>query len=203
MEIIRRRAPDFLAALFGVSSLVHLFRPQTFESLIPSFLPNPRAVIYVSGVAEAICAAGLLRRTRWAGSASALLLLAVFPGNVQMAYTELSRFMESKGQFTTSELLSFARLPLQVPLIWAALQASKSAKAPSTLPTAATRWLIQKPRTHTCWLGSTVEPAIPRSRQSPRVRQSCNISAGPSRRKHSYFRSLMRQPSLVGTQTSL
>ena len=126
MQLIRRRAPDVLAALFGASSLVHLFRPHVFEPLIPSWLPNPRVLVYVSGIAEVICAGALLRRTRWAGPASALLLVAVFPGNVQMAVNSVHA---SNGRLTTSELLAFARLPLQVPLIWAALQASKSAKS--------------------------------------------------------------------------
>jgi uncharacterized membrane protein len=123
--LLGRRAPDLLAALFGASSIVHLFRPQTFESLIPSWLPDPRAIVYVSGVAEVICAGGLLRRTRWAGGASALLLVVVFPGNIQMA---VNAVRQSDGTFTATELLSFARLPLQIPLIWAALQASKSTR---------------------------------------------------------------------------
>ena len=42
-------------------------------------------LIYVSGVVELVCAAGLLRRTRWAAAASVATLAAVFPANVQMA----------------------------------------------------------------------------------------------------------------------
>ncbi len=39
----------------------------------------------MSGVAELVCAAGLLARRRWAGPASVAVLLAVWPGNFQMA----------------------------------------------------------------------------------------------------------------------
>ena len=73
MKVVRQIAPDVLAVLFGTSSLVHLFHPQTFEPLIPTWLPNPRLIVYVSGVAEVICAFGLLKRTGWARTASVLL----------------------------------------------------------------------------------------------------------------------------------
>ena len=129
MEFLRRRAPDLLAALFGTSSMVHLFRPQLFEPLIPGWLPNPRLVVYISGVAEVICACGLVGRTRWSRSASVILLVAVFPGNIQMA---LNAMHESEGHLTRSELIAFGRLPLQVPLIWAAWQAGKCTR-PKTI----------------------------------------------------------------------
>jgi len=72
---------------FLVSGTVHILRPRTFEPLMPSWVPAHREVIIGSGVAELACAAGMLAppTRRWAGLASAALLVAVFPGNVQMA----------------------------------------------------------------------------------------------------------------------
>ena len=54
---------------------------------MPRVLPDHRALVYVSGVAELLCAAGLLvpATRRPAGYASAALLVAVFPANVQMS----------------------------------------------------------------------------------------------------------------------
>lgn len=77
--------PRVVATGFAVSGVVHLVRPQVFEPMIPSALPAPRALVQVSGVAEIACAAGLLRGDPWAPWASAGLLLAVWPGNWQMA----------------------------------------------------------------------------------------------------------------------
>ena len=76
-----------LAALLATSGVVHLVRPQVFEGIVPRVLPNHRALVYVSGVAELLCAAGLLHPAtrRPAGYASAALLVAVFPANVQMS----------------------------------------------------------------------------------------------------------------------
>jgi uncharacterized membrane protein len=120
---VNLRAPRLLAVLFGASGVVHLMSPGTFEPLIPTWLPHPRGIVYTSGVAEIICSRGLLRRTRWARSASVLLLLAIFPGNIQMAVTA-SR--ASADRCTVRQVLAIARLPLQLLLIWAALQCRDS-----------------------------------------------------------------------------
>ena len=118
MARLRRLAPDALAALFAVSGVLHLVRPSGFEALIPPFMPAPGAIIAVSGVAELVCAVALFRRKRWAGPASAALLVAVFPGNVWFAISMASDSAASSWLVAGA----WARLPLQLPLIWAALQ---------------------------------------------------------------------------------
>jgi uncharacterized membrane protein len=123
VDRLRQRAPRLLAVLFGASGVVHLLSPGTFEPLIPSWLPHPRAVVYTSGIAEIVCSGGLLRRTSWARGASVLLLLGVFPGNIQMAVTA-SRLPPDRRR--VRQILSIARLPLQLPLVWAALQCGKT-----------------------------------------------------------------------------
>ena len=118
MSVVRRFAPDALAALFAVSGVVHLVRPSVYEALIPPSFPAPGAIIVISGIAELVCAVGLVRRARWAGPASAGLLVAVFPGNVWFA-------LSTTADPTAPSVLvagSWLRLPLQVPLIWMALQ---------------------------------------------------------------------------------
>lgn len=131
MKACRRSAPDVLPWLFGLSSLVHIFRPQVFERLIPRWLTHPRRVIYVSGFAEMICAIGLIRRTRWSRRASVLLLAAIFPGNLQMA---LDAAREGERRLTRAKLLAFGRLPLQALLAWAAWQAKPRPARQATPP---------------------------------------------------------------------
>ncbi len=115
------RSTAGLAGLLAVSGTVHLVRPQFYEPLMPSWVPAHREVILGSGVVEIACAAGLVHpSTRaLAGWASAALLLGVFPGNVKMALD--SRRSRNQG----FKVASFARLPLQIPLIRAALQAAR------------------------------------------------------------------------------
>jgi uncharacterized membrane protein len=119
---LRRHAPTLLTAAFTASGLVHLVRPQAFASLMPRAIPerHHKGLIYVSGLAELICAAGLFRRTRWAPPASVALLGAVFPANLQMA---LDAGSGRNPGAADKRIVAWGRLPLQIPMIWAALQA--------------------------------------------------------------------------------
>jgi uncharacterized membrane protein len=77
-------------------------------------------LIYVSGVAELICAVGLFRRKPWAAAASTAVLVGVFPANVQMA---LDAGSGRNPGATDNAALAWGRLPLQAVMIWAARQA--------------------------------------------------------------------------------
>jgi uncharacterized membrane protein len=119
-----------VVGLFLVSGTIHLLRPSVFTPIVPDLLPAHRLLVYVSGIAELACAAGLVwRRTRWlAGFASAVLLVAVFPANVTMA-VDAWRSWQGEGHsglYVTGTLL---RLPLQVPLVWWAWRLTLPARA--------------------------------------------------------------------------
>ena len=107
---------------FLASGTVHLVRPETFEPLMPAAIPAHREVIYASGVAELLCAVGLLMPAtrRVAGVASAALLLGVFPGNVKMAVDAM------QGSNKPLQAASLARLPLQLPMIRGAWRAGRA-----------------------------------------------------------------------------
>ena len=111
-----------VAGILGVSGVVHLVRPETFEPLMPKAVPAHREVIYASGVAELLCAAGLLhpRTRRMAGFASAALLVLVFPGNVKMADDA------RRSRNTRFKSFAYGRLPLQLPMIRAAWRATRT-----------------------------------------------------------------------------
>jgi uncharacterized membrane protein len=115
-----------LVSLFATSGTLHMVKPQFFEAIVPRRLPAPRALVYLSGVAELACAAGLLHpRTRAAaGWASAALLVAVFPANLQMAVTEGKRSSRGSGS-PAKFVVTLARLPMQIPLIRTALKATE------------------------------------------------------------------------------
>lgn len=127
LSTVRVLAPYAVGAAFAISGVAHFVSPQTFIPLVPRALPAPTALIYLSGAAELVCAAGLALRARWAGPASALLLLAVWPGNVQMA---LDAGSGRNSGLADDPAIAWARVPLQVPLIWAALQARRPGESP-------------------------------------------------------------------------
>jgi uncharacterized membrane protein len=116
-----------LVGLFMVSGVVHLVRPKVYEPLMPSWVPRHREVILGSGVAELACAAGLAlpatRRT--AGWASAALLVGIFPGNVKMAL-DAQQVRSTSTRARQYKAGTLVRLPLQLPLIRAALKATRS-----------------------------------------------------------------------------
>lgn len=102
-----------LAALLAVAGAAHFVVPGPYERTVPEFFGDPAFWVRWSGVAE-LASAGLVAhpRTRRAGAlAAAGVFVAVFPANVQMALD---------GGLPGG--LAWARLPLQVPLVWWALR---------------------------------------------------------------------------------
>lgn len=104
-----------LAAIFMVGGLLHLLRPDIYRPAMPPWLPAHDALILVSGVAEILGGIGLLfHRTRWPASIGLILLLvAVFPANIEML-----RSYQARGVPSWMEALLWLRLPLQALLIW-------------------------------------------------------------------------------------
>src|SRR3954462_14734197 len=107
-----------LALLLGGSGVLHLVRPEIYRPLIPRRLGDAQAWVVGSGMLEIACAAGLFvtRTRRPAALASAALLIAVFPGNIQHAVSAMRSSRASNG----SRAATLARLPVQPPLVlWA------------------------------------------------------------------------------------
>lgn len=122
-----------LATMLLASGVVHLVRPQVFEPIVPAPLrEHDRLLVQVSGVAEIACGAGLLvPATRpLAGWASAALLLAVFPANVQMSIDH-GRRAQRRGTGSAWGVFAgtLARLPLQAPLVRVAWRAARQGRA--------------------------------------------------------------------------
>ena len=110
-----------LARVVGGSGVLHLVAPKGYQRIVPAPLAQWReAVVLISGVAELSCAGLLLvPRTRRLGAwASAALLVAVFPANVQMALDGGYADAPFPGN---NAVAAWLRLPLQVPLVWWAL----------------------------------------------------------------------------------
>lgn len=91
--------------------------------MVPKPLPRKRELVYASGVVEVVCAGLLVRpqTRRTGGLLSAVLLVAVFPANLQMAVSTLG----TKRSPAWLKAVSVARLPMQYPLIRTALEAAR------------------------------------------------------------------------------
>jgi uncharacterized membrane protein len=110
---LRTASPYLLATLLVGAGATHFVRPELYDALVPPLLPgSSRAWVYGSGLVEiAVGAAVAAPATRRGGAlAAAALFVAVFPGNVYMAFEPGS----------VPRWAAIARLPLQVPLVlWA------------------------------------------------------------------------------------
>jgi uncharacterized membrane protein len=120
-----RRSAYVLAATFVGAGVSHFTNPEFYEPIVPTPLkPYKRELVKWSGVAELACAAGLVfpRTRRAAGLASAVLLVAVFPANIQQA---VDGGRDDVRGPAGSAPAAWLRLPLQIPLIRMALRARK------------------------------------------------------------------------------
>jgi uncharacterized membrane protein len=113
------KRPLWLAGLLGGVGSLHFVFPDLMAKQIPPALPATKALVYLSGAVEVTCAIGLLRRERWAGRLAAATLLAIWPANIQMALDAGTG--RSQG-LADNKPLMWARVPLQLPMIWAALR---------------------------------------------------------------------------------
>ena len=124
----QRPSPDItaLAVLLAGSGVIHFVRPEPFERIVPKPLPYKRELVYLSGAAELACSAALAgsRTRRSGGWATAALMVAVFPANVQMCVSAMRR-RKAPWWFKAATVV---RLPLQVPLVKTAMKAARTAR---------------------------------------------------------------------------
>jgi uncharacterized membrane protein len=100
--------------LFVAAGALHFIRPAMYEQIIPPQLGHAGLLVAISGIAEVAGGIGLMipRTRRAAGWGLIVLLLAVWPANIYMAI-EAGRFAAVAPAW-----LLWARVPLQVALIW-------------------------------------------------------------------------------------
>ena len=113
-----RRTAGLLAAVFGGSGALHLVRPRTYEWLVPPELGSARAWVLGSGVLEIATAALLAapRTRRSGGRLAAALLVAFLP-----AHLHTFRVVDTPPL----RAAAVVRLPLQFPLVRAALKVAR------------------------------------------------------------------------------
>ncbi len=105
-----------VCALFFIGTgALHFILPERYLAIMPPYLPWHAALVALSGAGELAGGMGLVlpKTRRAAGVGLVLLLVAVFPANVEM----LARY-RARGAGWFVELLLWLRLPLQLALMW-------------------------------------------------------------------------------------
>ncbi|MCP5118976.1 MAG: DoxX family protein [bacterium] len=87
LEGVRAKAAVAMGIGFVVTGVMHFTGPDRFLAMMPQWLPWHLELVYLSGVAEILCAAGLVvpQTRRIAGWCAMALLLAIFPANIHVA----------------------------------------------------------------------------------------------------------------------
>jgi uncharacterized membrane protein len=102
-----------MGCLYIVAGINHFIHPASYLGIMPHWVPFHNAAVFVSGLCEVLFALLLLipSTRRIAAWGIILLLIAVFPANVQMM---LNYLHEGKNGLWVTVI----RLPLQAVLIW-------------------------------------------------------------------------------------
>jgi uncharacterized membrane protein len=117
----------FLAILYVVAGVLHIFRPAPFLTITPDWVPLPEQAIFLTGLCEIAGAIGLFspRFRKAAGIGLALYAVAVFPANIKHATDDMTLVHPVLGLW-----YHVPRLVLQPVLVWAALFVSTVTRWP-------------------------------------------------------------------------
>jgi len=111
-----------MSAAYVIAGVTHFLAPKAFARVVPPGLPNPRALVYLSGIAEIGLGLGVACDRTRRGSAWGIMALlgAVFPANVYMATDGVAAELAPDRLSGVARAAAWARLPSQgVLLLWA------------------------------------------------------------------------------------
>lgn len=121
---MKRIMSVILGMAFVFVGSLHFVRPAGFLAIMPSWIPFHLFWVYASGVVEIAGGLGLLipRYRKVAGWILFVLLIVVFPANINMAVNEI----QLPGRDPMPVWAMWARLPLQFVLLflvwWSAIK---------------------------------------------------------------------------------
>jgi uncharacterized membrane protein len=104
-----------ICAVFLFAAIGHFFKTEQMMEMLPPFVPARRALIYITGILEIALGIAVLTTPNpfYVGLFIIAYLIAIFPSNVYAAIRRIPFGSHSMGP-----KYLFARLPLQLLLIW-------------------------------------------------------------------------------------
>lgn len=105
-----------IGAVFTLAGTLHFLKPAFYVQIMPDYIPRHKLMVYLSGMAEIAGGLGmLLPAVRFEASIGLILLLvAVFPANIDMAVKSIRK----RGWSELYSILLIVRLPLQFVLMY-------------------------------------------------------------------------------------
>ena len=106
-----------MAFLYIAAGVYHFVKPKFYLYMMPPYIPAPKLMVSLSGVAEIVCGIMLLfPETRSIGAWGIILMLILFFSVHSYMLTEEAKF------FKISKTFRWLRIPLQFFFIWWAYQ---------------------------------------------------------------------------------
>lgn len=104
----------WLIALFFIAAGAnHFLHPQPYLAMMPGYLPEPGALVGLSGVAEILGGVGILvpSARRFSAWGLIVLLVVIFPANIHIA-------LHGRPGVDLPRWILWLRLPFQPLMIW-------------------------------------------------------------------------------------
>jgi uncharacterized membrane protein len=123
MQIIKKISIISMSCFYIYVGIKHFIDPHWFINIVPPYLPWHLELVYLSGLFEIILGLLLLipKTRKLAAYGLIVLLIAVYPANIYLAFNELPQKMIGISSFAAS----WIRLPIQFIFIGLAYWHSK------------------------------------------------------------------------------
>ncbi|MEP6673907.1 MAG: MauE/DoxX family redox-associated membrane protein [Ferruginibacter sp.] len=110
---MKKAAFWLMVILYIAAGINHFISPLFYAAIVPGYLPWHLQLVYISGVAEFVLGILLIPRNtrRFAAWGIVILLIAVFPANIQMMQNRIH-------EHHPGVWVAVIRLPIQLVLIW-------------------------------------------------------------------------------------
>lgn len=120
---IKKASIYFMGFSYISVGVLHFINPSFFLAIMPPFLPFHLELVYLSGFCEILLGSTLMieKYRKVAAWSLILLLIAVYPANIYLAYDENAQ----QALEISSFMASWVRLPLQFVFIGIAYWHSK------------------------------------------------------------------------------
>lgn len=99
--------------IYVIAGIYHFIKPKMYIKIIPEFLPKPRLLVYLSGIAEILFGiAPLFPETR------NMALLAIISMLLVFLVVHINMLVSDKAGLGLPRWILIARIPLQFALIY-------------------------------------------------------------------------------------
>ena len=106
-----------MAAMYGFAGLMHFIKPKVYVKVIPEFMPKPKLMVYLSGIAEIVLAVALLISSLkdWA-------IIGIVAMLVVFMIVHINMLRGGKHAAGVPMWILILRIPIQAVLVWWAFQ---------------------------------------------------------------------------------